>query len=165
MVCIGGTPKNELLAQLERANVLLNGAAQALFADGRFTTSSVSFSLNIVQFSVVELGFSNGATFAEVIARARVSSLTTCPLELGPHLRLDFIDQPEGAIGMPASKNCAPHGSVTIASEPLSEDDETPKGFYLRRIEGDLWLRGYRSWASHLWSPKDVFVFAIGETP
>jgi hypothetical protein len=29
----------------------------------------------------------------------------------------------------------------------------------LRRIEGDLWLRGYQSWPGHHWSPQDVFVF------
>jgi len=47
-----------------------------------------------------------------------------------------------------------------VASAPLAQDDETPKGFYLRRIEGVLWLRGYRSWPGHIWSPQDMFVFS-----
>jgi hypothetical protein len=83
-----------------------------------------------------------------------------CPLELGPHLRLQFTDQPEGSLGQPVSQNCAPPGSLTVASAPLAQDDETPKGFYLRRIEGVLWLRGYRSWPGHIWSPQDMFVFS-----
>ena len=50
-------------------------------------------------------------------------------------------------------------GAVVVASPPLDERDETPKGFYLRRIHGVLWLRGYWSWAGHVWSPQDVLVF------
>jgi hypothetical protein len=32
-------------------------------------------------------------------------------------------------------------------------------GFYLRRIQGVLWLRGYRSALEHIWSADDRFVF------
>ena len=46
-----------------------------------------------------------------------------------------------------------------MVSVPLDEGYETPRGFYLRRIDGVLWLRGYRADAAHLWSPEDVFVF------
>jgi hypothetical protein len=34
---------------------------------------------------------------------------------------------------------------VTIASPALTDDYETPKGFYLLKICGELWLRGYWS--------------------
>jgi hypothetical protein len=156
---IGGLPKEELLSRLQGAGILLNDAAQALLADARFTTSSVSSLVETVQVSVAALGFPDGATFAKVVERAAINGLLLCPLELGPHLRLQFTDQPEGSLGQPASKHCAPPGSLTLASAPLAEDDETPKGFYLRRIEGDLWLRGYQSWPGHNWSPQDVFVF------
>lgn len=156
---VGGVPKEELLSRLQEANVQLNEAAQALFADARFTTSSVSSFVETVQIPVAALGFPEGATFAKVLERAASNGLIPCTVELGPHLRLQFTDQPEGFLGQPASQHCAPPGSVTLASEPLAEDDETPKGFYLRRIEGDLWLRGYRSWSGHNWSPQDVFVF------
>ena len=43
---------------------------------------------------------------------------------------------------------------------PLDDTDETPKGFYLRRIDGVPWLRGYWSWPGHLWSPEDRRLFA-----
>jgi hypothetical protein len=158
MARIGGVPKVELLSRLQGAGVLLNDAAQALFADARFTTSSVSSLVETIQVSAA-LGFPDGATFAMVVKRAATNGLLLCPLELGPHLRLQFTDQPEGSLGQLASKHCAPPGSLTLASAAVSEDDETPKGFYLRRIEGDLWLRGYQSWPGHNWSPQDVFVF------
>jgi hypothetical protein len=159
-VRIGGVPKEELLSRLHAGGVQLNEAAQALFADDRFTTSSASSMVEAVEISVASLGLHDGATFARIVERAASEGLSLCPLELGPHLRLQFIDQPEGSLGQPASEHRAPPASVTVASASLAEDDETPKGFYLRRIEGALWLRGYRSWPGHNWSPQDVFVFA-----
>jgi hypothetical protein len=72
---------------------------------------------------------------------------------------LQYLDQPEGYWDQPVRHHQAPSGSITIASEPLSEDDDFPKGFYLRRIKGVLWLRGYRSGAEHIWEPGDHFLF------
>ena len=46
-----------------------------------------------------------------------------------------------------------------MIADQLSDDDEVPKGFYLRRIEGVLWLRGYRAGAEHVWSPDDRLLF------
>jgi hypothetical protein len=51
-----------------------------------------------------------------------------------------------------------------VASSPLDDADETPRGFYLRRVEGVPWLRGYRSGPGHVWSPEDLFVFARGRS-
>ncbi len=150
-VHVGGVTKEDLLSRLQRAGVLLNEAAAALLADVRFITSSSSAPTKAVTLSVAELGFPEGATFAEIVERADRNGLLLCPLELGPHLRLQFTDQPEGYLGQPVSQNCAPPGSLTVASAPLAEDDEIPWGLYLRRIEGVLWLRGYRSWPGHIW--------------
>jgi hypothetical protein len=100
-----------------------------------------------------------GATTAEIYARAETLGLALCPLELGPHLRLLYRDQPEGYWGQPIRQHQAPSGSITVASQPLAEDDEFPKGFYLRRIQGVLWLRGYRSGPDHVWQGEDHFIF------
>ena len=80
-------------------------------------------------------------------------------MELGPYLRLQYLDQPEGFFGQPLTRHRAPPGSVTIASESPVEDDDFPKGFYLHCIKGVLWLRGYRSDAQHVWDPDDHLVF------
>jgi hypothetical protein len=115
--------------------------------------------MEIVELSAASLGLHNGATFAQIIENAVGIGLAYCPLEVGPHLRLQFTDQSEGRLGQPLSQHCAPPGSVTVASAPLTDDNDTPKGFYLRRIEGVLWLRGYRSSPEHNWSPADRFAF------
>jgi hypothetical protein len=161
----GGVDKAELLARLEAAGVLLNEAGRTLFADPRFTTSASAGPVDVAATSVAALGFPEGATFAPIVERAAARGLFLCPLELGPHLRLQLPDPPEGSIGHPATQHRAPPGSLTLASAPLAEDDETPKGFYLRRIEGVPWLRGYRSWPGHRWSPEDMLVFVRRPDP
>jgi len=161
-VRIGGRDKSELLQALREHHVQMNRAAQALFEDPRFTPLSQDQVIDIATLSVADLGFAEGAGYGEIIALARESGLVECPLELGPHLRMQFLDQPEGVVTIPTMHGRAPHDSVTIASPPLDDSDETPKGFYLRRIDGGLWLRGYWSWSGHVWSPEDVFVFSRG---
>ncbi|MEJ8302300.1 helicase [Saccharibacillus sacchari] len=158
---IGGVSKKELLQQLSTRNVSLNAYAEQLFADERFTTSEVERTLLTVERSVEELGFPEGATLPQVFEQASKLGFAPCPLELAVHLRLRYTDQEDGGSASVPGSNQAPARSITIASEPLSEDDEVPKGFYLRKIEGTLWLRGYRCDAEHVWQGEDRFVFAL----
>ncbi len=158
-VSVGGLTKAALLQDLQRNAIALNASAQRLFASDAFTTSETRYNVTTVELTVRDLGFPGGATIVDIYARAGVLGLGLCPLELGPHLRLQYRDQPEGAWGQPVRRHQAPSGAITIASEPLSDDDAFPKGFYLRRIEGVLWLRGYRSGPAHVWAPEDHFLF------
>lgn len=159
---IGGLSKPALLARLHAANVRLNPLAESLFADARFVTAPTPSLVDTMQLTVADLGLPDGGTFAELVAQATARSLALCPLELAPHLRLAWDDQPEGSAGQPPSQHCAPPGAVTVASAALDDDDTLPKGFYLRRIDGVLWLRGYCSWDGHVWRGRDVFVFLRG---
>jgi hypothetical protein len=159
-VRVGGMDKRELLQALCDHKVQLNQAAEVLFEDRRFTLLSQSKGIEIAFLSVVDLGFREGATYEQLTARALESGLVECPLELGPHLRVQFLSQPEGSVGYATTQHRAPPGSITVASSPLDDCDQTPKGFYLRRIDGVLWLRGYWSWPGHIWSPEDVLVFS-----
>lgn len=159
IVHIGGMGKPNLLSKLRNEGVQLNPLAVQLFAHDGFETSADRRPFTAVPISVAELGLSQGGMFDEICSVALARGYSLCPLELGPHLRLAFIDQPEGFLGQPSTQNCAPPGSLTVASQPISDDEDVPKGFYLRVIEGVPWLRGYRSWHGHLWTPTDVFVF------
>ena len=158
-VMVGGLTKAELLQELQRNAIAMNGSGARLFASDHFTTSATRYAVTTVELTVHDLGFPRGATIAEIYVRAGALGLGLCPLELGPHLRLQYLDQPEGDWGQPVRRHQAPSGSITIASEKLPEDDDFPKGFYLRRIKGVLWLRGYRSGPEHVWEPDDHFIF------
>jgi hypothetical protein len=156
---IGGVGKPQLIELLTRSDVSLNDAARTLFASNLFTTLPDPILVSCVELSVLDLGFDAGATFPELQQSAESMGYILPPVELGAHLRLQYSTQPEGHLGMPATEHKAPPGSITIASPPLAEDDSFPKGFYLRRINGVLWLRGYCSGLDHVWSPEDRLVF------
>ncbi len=162
LVRIGGASKHKLLAGMRAAQVQLNPLALLVFERPEFTTAEKVSVVETVELSVAELGLESGGTFDQVVESARFAGLSLCPLELAPHLRLQLTDQPERSFGHPATHKRAPPGSLTVASSPFSEDDDIPRGFYLRRIEGVLWLRGYISWAGHPWSPEDTFIFLRG---
>ncbi|HWB05617.1 MAG TPA: hypothetical protein VG796_21540 [Verrucomicrobiales bacterium] len=159
-VTVGGMTKAELLAELQRHGVQMNEAGRNLFASDLFQTSATRRTIETVEFSVLDLGFPQGSTMPQLHEAAAARGLTLCPMELGPHLRLQYLDQPEDFLGPPHCTHRAPSGSITIAAPHLSEDDDFPKGFYLRRNEGILWLRGYWSGLNHIYSPEDRLVFA-----
>lgn len=159
VVSVGGLTKSELREELRRNAIAMNELAERLFADQRFTPSPTRYSVTTVELTVRELGLARGGTNADIAAQAAARGLGSCPMELGPHLRLHYRDQPEGFVGMPAREQRAPSGSLTVVSEPLSDDEEVPRGFYLRRIDGVLWLRGYRCGAEHVWDADDRLLF------
>ena len=161
-VRVGGVEKSMLLANIRAQGIQLNRAAELLFEDPRFVTSVAHRVVRLRYFCVSDLGYPHGAIYPEIVRRAEAQGCVECPLELGPHLRLQFLDQAEG--GAPSTQGCAPPGSLTIASVPLDTSETTPKGFYLRRVADVLWLRGYWSPLDHIWGPGDRFVFALGDS-
>jgi len=158
-VQIGGLSKAELLQRLAAAQVQLNPAGQQLFADERFRTAAQARQIVVQQLSVAELGLPDGGVTADILTAAARCGLEPCPLELAPHLRLQLLDQEEGALGFAPTRHQSPPGAIRVVSEPLCEEYEVPKGFYLRRIEGVLWLRGYWCSAEHLRRPDEQLVF------
>jgi len=158
-ITVGGVAKPELLSALAAKGVRLNAMAQQLFDDARFVPAPTASVLHAWELTVGALGLGAGGTIDAILARAAEHGLVPGPLELGPHLRLHMLDQVEGRVEGPEIRHQAPPGALTVASVPLSSDEEFPCGFYLRRIDGALWLRGYRSWSGHHWSPDDRFAF------
>ena len=53
----------------------------------------------------------------------------------------------------------APQGAVTVASPVADPDPGQPKGYYLRNVGGQLWLRGYICDDEYIWQPADQFAF------
>ncbi|MFD1885502.1 helicase [Paenibacillus wenxiniae] len=158
MVIIDGLNREELMKQLQQSSIHLNAYAEMLLADERFMISSTRYSLHTVELTARNLGFPDGATTEQMFTKAQQLGLKLCPLELAPYLRMQYIDQPEDMEGE-VRHNQAPSGSVTVASEPISEEDTFPKGFYLRHMHGELWLRGYCADDLHSWNANDRFIF------
>lgn len=161
-IAIGGVGPAALRARLLAAGVRLNAHAERLLADPRFPTAADPFPIALEVHAAGELGFPGGADVARLRAAAEARGLYLCPLETAPHLRLAFLDQAEGAADVPSLPHRAPPGSLTVFSPPLDDDADAPRGFYLRCIAGEPWLRGYCAPDDHLWSPEDRFVFRRG---
>ena len=156
---VGGLTKSQLIQKLQQHSIMMNGYGEKLLLNNKVTTSETKYCLKIVELTVRDLGFPDGATMPQIFKRAGELGLELCPLELGPHLRLKHLDQTEGNSENFSPQHQAPSGSITIASEVISEDDDFPKGFYLRKINGVLWLRGYIADQLHVWNPDVHFVF------
>jgi hypothetical protein len=155
---IGGLTKSQLIQKLQQHAISMNKYGERLLSASEFTASETAYELKTVELTVRDLGFPNGATLPQIFRRANELGLDLCPLEAGPYIRLDYLEQAEGIQGN-RSQHQAPTGSITIASEIVREDDAFPKGFYLRKIDGVLWLRGYIADDLHVWNPDDHFIF------
>jgi hypothetical protein len=158
-VRIGGLERAALLRALRGQGVLFNRAAEILFEDPRFEPAVDERVLEIQASSVAELGFSEGASYRELVLRASERGFRECPLELGAHLRLQYAEQPDAPSTEAAVGQRAPPGSLTVASAALDDTEQGPRGFYLVRRDGRPWLRGYWASREHLWHPEDVLVF------
>lgn len=156
-----GLGKDELRRRLAAAGVRLNPLGETLFAEPHFVPDDQPGSFRIRCITPGDLGLGSGATYGEIVARAALEGLAVCPLELAIHLRLAWPDQPEADGAYPVSQGEAPTGSLTVASEWLKGGEHGPRGFYLRRIGGEPWLRGYRAGEDHVWDAGDRFVFQI----
>lgn len=154
---IGTLRHRDLLARLRDKGVSLNDSAERLLAsnEAHFQQRDAFW---VVTRTVVELGLKDGASLTTVLRRAAELNLALCPLATGPYLRLAYVTQPNAPDSV-LSNGTAPSGSLTVASRPLSEDDDFPKGFYLRVIDGAPWLRGYRASDEYRWSPLDCLIF------
>jgi hypothetical protein len=147
---VGGVSKPDLRRRLTAASVSLNAYAEQLFDASEFAVAAERLPISVITLSLTELGLESGATLPDIIERADMHGYDLCPLEVAPHLRLAFLDQSPGPY-------------LTVASpRPRPHDVDFPAGFYLRRLEDGLWLRGYRTDDDWVFPPDFTrFVFSV----
>ncbi len=159
VVRVGGHSRVEIMQFLRRANILHNDHAETLLAHPAFDAPAAR-SLRIVERTVRELGFEHGAVQSRVFTTARNQGLELCPLVTGPYLRLAMTEQ-SNAPDSVLSAGRAPTGAIHVASDPPSQDVEYPKGFYLRVVNGQRWLRGYRCDDTYEWAPEQRLALVL----
>lgn len=157
---IGGLSRIELKNSLDLAGVRLNVSAQTLLEDPVFDSDAARTvtTIEIMECSVADLGLDDGASLTQIFATAYKQGLTLCPPFAGPYLRLATPHQPTAPDSI-MSNGQAPTGSVTIASRRLRAEYGYPRGSYLRVVDDQLWLRGYRCAEDAPWRPEDRFLF------
>lgn len=147
---IGGVSKEELRDRLVAASVPLNAYAEQLFDVPEFTVAAEPQRIRLITISLPALGLHSGGTLPAIFEHADAHGYALCPIEVAPHLRLRFLDQLPGRY-------------LTIASpRPRPDDMDFPAGFYLRRLEDGLWLRGHRTDDGWVYPPDFTrFVFSV----
>lgn len=160
-VRVGGQSRTELRRSLRDAGVRLNAHAETLLAHPAFDDPGER-TLRIVERTVEDLGLVEGAVQSRVFAAARSLGLELCPLVAGPYLRLALTDQADAPDSV-LSAGRAPTGAIHLASEPISDDVEYPRGFYLRVVDGQSWLRGYCCDDTYVWAPEQRIAFVVPE--
>lgn len=157
-VHLGGRSRVELTEALQARGILLNQHARTLLADPVFDLPGTAQAVTVVERRVGELGLPHGAPLAGVFRHARRHGLRLLPPTAGPYLRLALPDQPQAPDAI-LSAGRSPSGALTVAAPPLRTDVDYPKGFYLRVVDDDVWLRGYRCDDEYLHLPEDRFLF------
>jgi hypothetical protein len=101
---------------------------------------------NLVSFSVENLGFPNGATTQEIYQKATELGLEICPAEVGPLLRLNYPDQPNGEY-------------LWVAMESIITSDGNQHVFSVRHGHGELKLNTHWDSPGGRWDGGHRFVF------
>jgi hypothetical protein len=82
---------------LDDARIVIGDAADEIMGRPAFSYAGEPRELHLVVLAVAALGFGrDGATLADIHARALRLGLALCPEEVGPQLRLQYLDQPVG---------------------------------------------------------------------
>ena len=112
-----------------------------------FKAATEKTEVDLVNVSVAELGFKDGATRADIYKRALELSLELCPNEVGPQLRLQYKDQPKGEW-------------LLIAMEPIAVSHGNLIVFNVDHNVDGLWLFGYNGKPGRFWLGPDRWVFS-----
>ncbi|KKT93241.1 MAG: hypothetical protein UW94_C0008G0041 [Parcubacteria group bacterium GW2011_GWA2_45_14] len=143
---IGGQTKKQLEQNLKQANIKTSKPAQSMLDNKDFTTQANLEQLKLVRLTVDDLGLPNGSTTDQIYQRAEELGLDLCPAEVGPHLRLQYQDQPMNEHLNVGIKYVAVSGGV----------------FKLDRYGEGLWLESaYWASPSSQWNPDSEFVFRL----
>jgi hypothetical protein len=81
---------------LKKANCGIGDRGNDILGKPAFTVDDTKKEVELVNVSVAELGFKEGARYADICKRANELGLDLCPAEVGPQLRLQYKDQPKG---------------------------------------------------------------------
>jgi len=145
-----GTLKNadEFRKALKKNGLKIGDWGNDILGKPAFTVTSVEEEIQLVNLSVADLGFKDGANYGNICAKAKELGLELCPNEVGPQLRLQYKDQPKGEY-------------LRIAMEPITDSDGYLFIFNVGRGGDGLWLNGVYGRSGRFWVANNRFVFRL----
>ncbi|MFP3489417.1 helicase, partial [Staphylococcus sp. SIMBA_130] len=76
---VGGLTKSQLIQKLQQHSIMMNEYGEKLLLNNKVTTSETKYCLKIVELTVRDLGFPDGATMPQIFKRAGELGLELCP--------------------------------------------------------------------------------------
>lgn len=156
-VRVGGLTRDKRIRTLGDHGVELNAHASTLLEHPMFERREPE-SVHVVTVTLDQIGLPDGGTLPEVFEAAGERGLELCPPDTAPYFRLAWMSQPNAPDSV-LSAGRSPAGAVKVAAAPLRIEVEFPKGFYLRVVDHQRWLRGYRCDDEYAFTAEDRFVF------
>ena len=84
---------------LRRAGFEVSSYAVAMMRRPELVLAREKARVELVTASMRELGLEHESTLQTIYAKAKERGWSSCPPEVGPQLRLQYVDQPEGEPG------------------------------------------------------------------
>ena len=98
-ITIGGFKDVNVIREAMEAapcRILVGDDADEILGRPAFPFIKKPVELDLVVLSVFQFGFSDRASLRDIYARVVAQGFELCPAEVGPALRLDYLDQPLG---------------------------------------------------------------------
>jgi hypothetical protein len=144
-----GTFKNvdEIRQALKAGGHFIGDWANDILGKPAFKVSETEQDVELVNVSVEELGFKQGACYADICKRALELGLDLCLAEVGPQLRLQWKDQSKGTY-------------VVVAMEAITVSVGNLGVFGVGRYDdGEQYLDANLGDAGYVWRAYYRFVF------
>ncbi|PWB39006.1 MAG: hypothetical protein C3F02_01195 [Parcubacteria group bacterium] len=114
---------------IKKAKMDIGSWASDLLNQDAFRVAGQPTEVSIIAPTVAELGFKDGARYADICQRGVEMGYELCPSELGPQLRLQYQNQPKGEV-------------LWLAMEAIRRSGGLLSTFFVGHGDGGLWLRG-----------------------
>ena len=138
---------------LDAQRIHVGDTAKEILGRPTFNLSEGRRDARLVVLAVSELGFDEeGASLDDIYARARQLGFELCPAEVGPQLRLQYLNQPLGEF-------------LHIAMAPIAGLGGEPADFTVTNGGAGLILIGSDARPSHIMPWTMRFVFIGPESP
>jgi hypothetical protein len=144
---------NALRETLKAARCEVGDLADNVLDQPEFSVSKSRTGVNLTVLSVAQLSFGvEGASRAQIYRRAAQLGLELCPPEIGPQLRLQYLDQPLGEL-------------LHIAMAPMTTDGGDLVGLSVGNGGAGLLLVGDDVRPDRIVPPSARFVFVRLHSP
>jgi hypothetical protein len=144
---IGGKDAEKLIEEMQEENIDISEYAMSMLKSKDFAVLEENEDAILIRLKVRDLGISHPTT-DNIYKRIKELGLELCPADVGPHLRLQYQNQPMGEW-------------VWIGMKQIFDRDGCQSVFVLIRFESGLWLNVNWSEPTLEWSPEGEIVFRL----